>query len=60
MPKGYVLTTWEAGRRVVFTADENAPGGRPFLDNVDIQLARSLRDQSVDLELGKADVVELG
>jgi hypothetical protein len=60
MPKGFVLTTWEAGRRAVFTADENAPGGRPFLDNVDIQLARSLRDQSVDLELGKADVVELG
>jgi hypothetical protein len=44
----------------VFTADENAPGGRPFLDNVDIQLTRPLRDQSVDLELGKADVVELG
>jgi hypothetical protein len=60
VPKGFVLTTWEAGRRAVFTADENAPGGRPFLDNVDIQLARSLRDQSVDLELGKADVVELG
>jgi hypothetical protein len=59
-PKGFVLTTWEAGRRAVFTADENAPGGRPFLDSVDIQLARSLRDQSVDLELRKADVVELG
>ncbi|MEI9971787.1 MAG: hypothetical protein WDO73_06870 [Ignavibacteriota bacterium] len=58
--KGFVLTTWEAGRRAVFTADENAPGGRPFLDTVDIQMARSLRDQSTDLELGKADMIELG
>jgi hypothetical protein len=59
-PKGFVLSIWEAGRRAVFTADDNAAGGRPFLDTVEIQLARSLRDQSVDLELGKADVVELG
>ena len=59
VPRGFVLTTWEAGHRAVFTADENAPGGRPYLDAVDIQMARSLRDQSVDLELGKADVVEL-
>ena len=60
VPKGFVLTTWEAGRRVVFTADDNAPGGRPFLDAIEIQMAKSLRDQSADLELGKADIVELG
>jgi peptide/nickel transport system substrate-binding protein len=59
VPKGFVLTAWEAGRRAVFTADDNAPGGRPFLDAVEIQMARSLRDQAVDLELGKADIVEL-
>jgi peptide/nickel transport system substrate-binding protein len=60
VPRGFVLASWEAGRRAVFTADENAPAGRPFLDAVEIEMARSLRDQSVDLELGKADVVELG
>jgi len=59
-PKGFVLTSWEAGRRAVFTADDHAAAGRPFLDTIEIQMARSLRDQSVDLELGKADVVELG
>jgi hypothetical protein len=59
VPKGFVLTTWEAGRRAIFTADDAAAGGRPFLDTVDIQMARPLRDQAVDLELGKADVVEL-
>jgi len=60
VPKGFVLSTWEAGRRAVFAADENALGGRPFLDAVEIQMGRSLRDQSADLELGKADIVELG
>lgn len=59
-PAGFVLSSWEAGRRAVFTADENAPGGRPYLDSIEIQMGRPLRDQSTDLELGKTDVVELG
>ena len=54
------ITRWEAGRRAVFEATEGAPGGRPFLDGVEITMGRPLRDQSIDLELGKADLVELG
>jgi ABC-type transport system substrate-binding protein len=54
------VARWEAGRLAVYVADENAAGGRPFLDGVEILLGRSLRDQASDLELGKADVVELG
>jgi hypothetical protein len=54
------ITLWEGGRRAVYAADENASGGRPFVDSVEIQLARPLRDQSIDLELGKTDIVELG
>ena len=57
---GFTIARWEAGRRAVYEADENAPGGRPFLDGVEIVMGRSLRDQSNDLELGRADVVELG
>jgi peptide/nickel transport system substrate-binding protein len=57
---GFTITRWEAGRSAVYEADESAPGGRPFLDSVEISLGRPLRDQSIDLELGKADVVELG
>ncbi len=51
------VTRWEAGRRAVFAADENAAGGRPFLDGIDIQMARPLRERAI--ELGRADVVEL-
>jgi ABC-type transport system substrate-binding protein len=56
----FAISRWEAGRRAVYDAHDNAPGGRPFLDSIDIQMARPLRDQSIDLELGKADIVELG
>jgi hypothetical protein len=59
-PSGFALFSWDAGRRAVFTADENAAGGRPYLDSIEVQMGRPLRDQSTDLELGKADVVELG
>ena len=57
---GFTIARWEAGRRAVYDADENATGGRPFVDAVEIIMGRSLRDQSNDLELGRADIVELG
>ncbi len=60
LTQGFTIARWEAGRRAVYEADENAAGGRPFLDGVEILVGRSLRDQSNDLELGRADVVELG
>lgn len=52
-------TAFEPGRRAAFGANEAYWGGRPFLDGVDVQLGRSLRDQLADLELGRADVVEI-
>jgi hypothetical protein len=60
LARAFNITLWEGGRRAVYAADENAAGGRPFVDSVEIQLARPPRDQSIDLELGKTDIVELG
>ena len=54
------IARWEAGRRAVYDANENAPAGRPYLDSIDIQMGKTLHDQSIDLELGRADIVELG
>lgn len=56
----FSITRWEGGRSAVYAADGNAPGGRPFLDGIEIQMGRPLREQAIDLELGKADLVELG
>jgi hypothetical protein len=53
----FSVTRWEGGRRAVYTADENAAGGRPFVDNVDVQMGLTRRDRAI--ELGRADIVEL-
>jgi peptide/nickel transport system substrate-binding protein len=57
---GFTISRWEAGRLAVYSADETAGGGRPYLDQVEVQMGRPLRDQAIDLELGKADVVQFG
>ena len=57
LSSAFNATRWESGHRAVFTADENAKGGRPFLDTVDVQMARPMRDRAI--ELGRADLVEL-
>ena len=53
------FTAFDPGRRAAFAAFEDYWGGRPFLDGIEVQFGRSLRDQLADLELGKADVVEI-
>jgi peptide/nickel transport system substrate-binding protein len=53
-------TAFEPGQRATFSANADYWGGRPFLDGIDVQLGRGPRDQLLDLELGKADVVEIG
>jgi Bacterial extracellular solute-binding proteins, family 5 Middle len=56
----FSISRWDAGRLAVYSANESAAGGRPYLDTVEIQMARPLREQAIDLELGRADVVQLG
>jgi peptide/nickel transport system substrate-binding protein len=40
-------------------ANENCWSGRPFADAVEIRVRRAVRDQWLDLGLGRADVVEV-
>ena len=56
----FSVSRWEGGRRTVYTANETAAGGRPFLDAVDIQMGRPVREQAIDLESGKTDLMEVG
>jgi peptide/nickel transport system substrate-binding protein len=53
------ITEWQAGKRALLGAYEGYWGGRPFADSVELLMGRGYRDQSIDLELGKADLVEL-
>ena len=55
----FKIESWDAGKHVVLAANPEYWGGRPFLDSVDVQLGRSARERMIDLEVGKADLVEL-
>ena len=53
------LTQWEPGRTTVLECHEAYREGRPFLDGVTIQLGREVKDRLMDLEPGRAGLVEL-
>jgi MarR-like DNA-binding transcriptional regulator SgrR of sgrS sRNA len=44
---------------LTLTANENCWQGRPFMDAIEIHLHRSVRDQWLDLSVGRADLVEV-
>src|SRR5882762_8703161 len=52
------VTDFQPGKSLKLAAHEGSAAGRPFADIVQIEIGRSLRDQAIALELGKADVVE--
>jgi len=53
------ITEWQPGKRALLGANEGYWGGRPFVDFVEVHMGRAYRDQAIDLELGKADLVEI-
>jgi MarR-like DNA-binding transcriptional regulator SgrR of sgrS sRNA len=44
---------------LTLAANDNCWQGRPFLDAVEIRIHRAIRDQWLDLSVGKADLVEV-
>ncbi len=53
------IAHWEPGASLTLEANDAYWGGRPYLDRVEIRLGRTEREQSLDFELGKTDVIEL-
>jgi len=54
------IARFEAGKAATLVANEDYSGGRPFLDAIEIQFGRDLKDQALDFSLGKADITETG
>lgn len=50
---------WQPGKSLTLAADENYWGGRPFLDGIEIVMGQSLRDQMMQHDLGRSDLVEV-
>ena len=55
----FQLTGWDPGKRAVLAANEQYWAGRSFLDGLSIVMGRPLAEQMLDLELGKADFIEV-
>jgi peptide/nickel transport system substrate-binding protein len=53
------ITDWQAQKRLELKANDDDWAGRPFLDRIEIVLGVSSQQQETDLELGKADVIEV-
>ena len=55
----FYVTDGQRSKKLTLAANESYWRGRPFLDNIEIEMGRGYRDQLTELELGKADVVEV-
>ncbi|MGI9104307.1 MAG: ABC transporter substrate-binding protein [Terriglobales bacterium] len=53
------VSEFQPGRRITLAALEESWHGRPFMDAIEIQFGRTTRDQAMDLELGRVDVIEV-
>src|SRR5206468_9098778 len=54
------ITAGGAAHRIVLVANEDYWAGRPYLDAIEIETGRTLRDQALDFEANKVDIIELG
>jgi peptide/nickel transport system substrate-binding protein len=52
------VAEWHPPKLLKLAANEESWSGRPFLDAIEIEWGKSLRDQAIALELGKTDVIE--
>ena len=54
------ITNWQPGKKLSLAADEGYWGGRAFVDAIEIEFGRPAREQLLALDLGKADIAEVG
>jgi peptide/nickel transport system substrate-binding protein len=51
-------TEFQPGRSLKLVSSDESWSGRPFIDGIDIEFGKSLREQALALELGRDDMVE--
>ena len=56
----FFVKNFVAGKSLELAANDGSWGGRPFLDGVQVEFGKSLREQMVALQLGKFDLIEVG
>jgi peptide/nickel transport system substrate-binding protein len=55
----YSISQWDPGKKLALSARDDYWNGRPFVDAIEIEFGKNLRDQNISLDVGKADLVEV-
>src|SRR5215467_4483735 len=55
----FYVIGWQAGKKLTLAANEEYWRGRSFLDDIEIEMGRNVRDQMTAFELRKADLIEV-
>ncbi len=53
------IEDWQPGKKLTLAAEENHWRGRVFLDAIEVEMGENFREQLNELELGRADLVEV-
>ena len=55
----FAINRWDPGKQLTLTARDDYWGGRAFVDAIEIEMGKSFREQTIALDLGRADIVEV-
>jgi peptide/nickel transport system substrate-binding protein len=55
----YHIEDWQPGKKLTLMAAEEHWRGRAFVDKIEVEMGTNFREQLVELESGKADLVEV-
>jgi peptide/nickel transport system substrate-binding protein len=53
------IEDWQPGKKLTLAAEEDHWRGRVFADAIEVEMGRNFREQLNELELGRADLVEV-
>jgi peptide/nickel transport system substrate-binding protein len=55
----FAISHWDPGKKLELSARDDYWRGRVFLDSIEIEMGRNSREQLIELDLGKAEVIEI-
>ena len=54
----FLIADWQPAKLLKLAASEESWAGRPYVDAIEVEFGKSLRDQAIALELNKVDIIE--
>jgi peptide/nickel transport system substrate-binding protein len=55
----FVVSQWDASKKLIVMARDDYWAGRPFLDSIEIAMGKNPRDQMMAFDMGQAQLVEM-